>query len=176
MLTSSQELYNYKEFLAFTPQYPPKDISGIWHHRVNTHRGGERRVCSSLFHTVIPPPHCLSLPYQVQHILCREALSCSLISSFPIALQTIELWIKAAENDQFQISPAASTEILQHTVWRTWLFIADSYERWLHYQFSLPPLYISLLKVGRILRFELRSERVNLIRSALHMWQDIRGV
>ena len=30
----------------------------------------------------------------------------------------------------FQISPAASPEILHHTVWRTWLFIAYSDERW----------------------------------------------
>ena len=29
-----------------------------------------------------------------------------------------------AKSDQFQISPAASPEILHHTVWRTWLFIA----------------------------------------------------
>ena len=33
-----------------------------------------------------------------------------------------------AKSDQFQISPAASPEILHHTVWRTWLCIA--YSRW----------------------------------------------
>ena len=33
------------------------------------------------------------------------------------------------KSDQFQISPAASPEILHHTVWRTWLFIAYSDER-----------------------------------------------
>ena len=44
--------------------------------------------------------------------------------------------------DQFQITPAASPDILHHTVWRTWLFIAYSDERWLYYQFSLPHLYI----------------------------------
>ena len=43
---------------------------------------------------------------------------------------------------QFQISPAASLEVLHHTVWRTWLFIAYSDERWLYYQFSLLHLYI----------------------------------
>ena len=35
------------------------------------------------------------------------------------------------ESDQCQNSPAASPEILCHTVWRTWLFIAYSDERWL---------------------------------------------
>ena len=34
------------------------------------------------------------------------------------------------ESDQCQISPAASQEILHHTVRRTWLFIAYSDERW----------------------------------------------
>ena len=48
------------------------------------------------------------------------------------------------KNDQFQISPAASLAILHHTVWRTWLFIAYSDERWFYYQFSLLHLYISL--------------------------------
>ena len=42
------------------------------------------------------------------------------------------------KSDQFQIPPATSPEILHHTVWRTWLFIAYSDERWLYYQFSLP--------------------------------------
>ena len=32
------------------------------------------------------------------------------------------------------------------TVWRTWLFIAYSDERWLYYQFSLPHLYIFSIK------------------------------
>ena len=35
------------------------------------------------------------------------------------------------ESDQCQISPAASPEILHHTVRRTWLFIAYSDEKWL---------------------------------------------
>ena len=35
------------------------------------------------------------------------------------------------ESDQCQNSPAAPPEILHHTVWRTWLFIAYSDERWL---------------------------------------------
>ena len=40
------------------------------------------------------------------------------------------------KSDQFQISPTASQGIFQHTVLRTWLFIAHSHERWLYYQFS----------------------------------------
>ena len=43
-----------------------------------------------------------------------------------------------------EISPATSPEILHHTVWRTWLFIAYSDERWSRYQFSLPHLHVSL--------------------------------
>ena len=43
------------------------------------------------------------------------------------------------KSDQLQISPAASPEILPHTVWRTWLLIACS-----SINFSLPHLYISL--------------------------------
>ena len=50
------------------------------------------------------------------------------------------------ERDQCQISPAASPEILQHTVRRTWLFIAYSDERWLKYKFSLHHLCILSLK------------------------------
>ena len=42
------------------------------------------------------------------------------------------------ESDQCQISPAASPEIWHHIVWRTWLFIAYTDERWLYHQFSLP--------------------------------------
>ena len=38
-------------------------------------------------------------------------------------------------------SHEALPEILHHTVWRTWLFVAYSDERWLCYQFSLPHRY-----------------------------------
>ena len=34
------------------------------------------------------------------------------------------------KSDQCQISPAASPEILHHTVWRTWLFTSYSDKRW----------------------------------------------
>ena len=54
------------------------------------------------------------------------------------------------KSGQCQISLAASPEILHHTVWRSWLFIAYSAEKWL----ILPILTTSLihfhLKVGRM--------------------------
>ena len=56
----------------------------------------------------------------------------------------------APKGDQFQISPSASPEILHHTVWRTWLFMAYSDERRLCYQLS----------TRRNVLFELGSERV----------------
>ena len=65
------------------------------------------------------------------------------------------------ESDQYQISPAASSEIWHHTVWRTWLFIAYSDERWLYYKFSLPHSYNCSLKGCENALFELRSESVN---------------
>ena len=52
-------------------------------------------------------------------------------------------------SDQFQTSPAASPEILHHTVWKIWLFIAYSDERWLYYQFSLPHSQIYLQRLGK---------------------------
>ena len=49
------------------------------------------------------------------------------------------------KSDQCQISPAASPEILHHTVRRTWLSIAYSDERWLYYEFSLYTSFIHFL-------------------------------
>ena len=66
------------------------------------------------------------------------------------------------ESDQCQNSPAASQEILHHTVWRTWPFIAYSDEKWLYYKFSLHHSYNRFLKGWENTLFELRSERVNL--------------
>ena len=65
------------------------------------------------------------------------------------------------ESDQCQNSPAASQEIWHHTVWRTWLFIAYSDEKWLYYKFSLHHSYNCFLKGWENTLFELRSERVN---------------
>ena len=66
------------------------------------------------------------------------------------------------ESDQCQISPPAPPEILHHTVWRTWLFIAYSDEKWLYYKFSLHHSYNRFLKGWENTLFELRSERVNI--------------
>ena len=60
-------------------------------------------------------------------------------------------------------SPAASQEIWHHTVWRTWLFIAYSDEKWLYYKFSLHHSYNRFLNGWENTLFELRSERVNLL-------------
>ena len=51
---------------------------------------------------------------------------------------------------KFPLQPhrTRAPEMLPHTVWRTWLFIAHSDEIWLYYQLSLPHLYFSLQKVG----------------------------
>ena len=65
------------------------------------------------------------------------------------------------KSDQCQISPAASPEILHHTVWRTWLFIAYSDERWLYYQFSRRFTNTVLFKrLGECIFLKLRSERL----------------
>ena len=63
---------------------------------------------------------------------------------------------------QCQISPAASPEISHHTVWRTWLFIAYSDERWLYYQFLVPHLYIFFLRGWENALIELGTEGVPL--------------
>ena len=64
------------------------------------------------------------------------------------------------ESDQCQNSPVASQEIWHHTVWRTWLFIAYSDEKWLYYKFSLHHSYNHFLKGWENTLFELRSKRV----------------
>ena len=84
-----------------------------------------------------------------------------------------QLWANSAicfnpftpESDQCQNSPAASQEIWHRTVWRTWLFIAYSDEKWLYYKFSLHHSYNRFLKGWENTLFELRSERVNLDQS-----------
>ena len=73
---------------------------------------------------------------------------------------------------QLQISPAASPEILHHTVWRTWLFIAYSDERWLYYQFSLHNLYVSFIEGWENLLFELGSEG---LKSSSQDWRKVVG-
>ena len=73
------------------------------------------------------------------------------------------------ESDQCQNSPAASQEIWHHTVWRTWLFIAYSDEKWLYYKFSRHHSYNRFLKGWENTLFELRSERVKQISGG--MWR-----
>ena len=67
------------------------------------------------------------------------------------------------QSDQCQNSPAASQEIWHHTVWRTWLFIAYSDEKWLYYKFSLHHSYNRFLKGWENTLFELRSEKDNMM-------------
>ena len=68
------------------------------------------------------------------------------------------------ESDQCQNSPAASQEIWHHTVWRTWLFIAYSDEKWLYYKFSYKSLIQSLFeRLG-----EYRSEGVKKFKNSCH--------
>ena len=66
------------------------------------------------------------------------------------------------KSDQFHIFPAASPEILSHTVWRTWRFMAYLDERWLYYQFSVAShIHFSLGRLGECTTvFELGSETV----------------
>ena len=64
------------------------------------------------------------------------------------------------KSDQFQISPAASPEILHPTVWRTWLFIPYSEGRRSYVPILLSSLIHFSLKGLENLLFELGSERV----------------
>ena len=73
------------------------------------------------------------------------------------------------ESDQCHISPTASREIWHHTVWRTWLFIAYSDEKWLCYKFLLHHPYSRFLKGWENTLFELRSERVKT-EHRLYLW------
>ena len=95
-----------------------------------------------------------------------RASSVFLVHNFMLRLTLAKCWVLGQvltfnpftpKSDQFQISPAASPEIWHHTVWRTWLFIAYSDERWFYYQFSLPHLYISLWEGWENVLFELGS-------------------
>ena len=63
------------------------------------------------------------------------------------------------KSDQVQISPAASPVILHHTVWRIWLFIAYSDEKWLYYQIRIASLIHFCIKGWENVLFELGSER-----------------
>ena len=84
------------------------------------------------------------MQYAIVHIclfLSDQASMGTQVSPFP------------PKSDQFQISPAASPKILHHTVWRTWLFIAYSNERWSYYQFSPLLTYTFLFETVRRMSF-----------------------
>ena len=80
------------------------------------------------------------------------------------------------KSDQFKISPAAWPEIiyLHYTVWRTWLFIAYSDERWLYNQFSLNLTHTFLFKIWENLLFELGSVWVKQEESSSCAWSEDR--
>ena len=90
-----------------------------------------------------------------EFFLLSPALCIALCPPTPIRVNPF-----TPESDQCLISPAASQEIWHHTVWRTWLFIAYSDDRWLYYKFLLPHSYFSSLKGWENVLFKLRSERV----------------
>ena len=49
-----------------------------------------------------------------------------------------------------QISPAASSEILHHAIWRTWPFIAPLIWKWIILPIHIPQLIRFSLEVGRM--------------------------
>ena len=103
--------------------------------------------------------------YYLCVVLASKELSNTLLV-YALDLKSQALNPFAPKSDQCQISPAASPEMLHHTVWRLWRFIAYSDERWSYYQFSLPHLFISSYCVMYNISGEaaLRSERKGLER------------
>ena len=67
----------------------------------------------------------------------------------------------STKSDQLLNSPAASPEIEHHAVWRTWLFIAYSDERWFFVPFLTTSLKHFSLEDWENILFELGSERAN---------------
>ena len=124
-----------------------------------------RRMAAKNWHQGNAPVFHLVSSILSQWLLHKMTKFSLLVSTFSLASIPTDKLINpfTPESDQFQISPAASPEILHHTVWRTWLFIAYSDERWLYYQFSLPHLYISLYEGWENALLELGSERVKCI-------------
>ena len=73
------------------------------------------------------------------------------------------------KSDQFQISPAASPEILQHTVWRTWRFIAYPDGKWLYYKILTASLINFSIKVGRMHYLNLGVKGLSLLQASCHL-------
>ena len=67
-----------------------------------------------------------------------------------LTLQTPFTYSRSWKGSTNPFTPKSDHFSDQITVWRTWLFIAYSDERWLYSQFSLHHLHISLFKVGRM--------------------------
>ena len=113
----------------------PKLLAAIFSTKISQHCvGGWAKAFSSWFdqvHTITEPERDMDIFYQY-HWLNGLQENCSRFNPL------------TPHSDQFQISPAASPEILHHPVWRSWLFIAYSHERWLYCHFSVPHLYVSL--------------------------------
>ena len=80
-----------------------------------------------------------------------------LVLNTSVLVEKFQLNPFTPKSDQYQISPPASPVILHHTVWRTWLFIAYSDERWLYHQFSLPHSHISFKKGWESVTFDLST-------------------
>ena len=114
----------------------------------------------------IPFPETIWIPNTTRLLLCMNnsvgqlKLRSRMCQSF-WSLMSQTMWLEACEaawlqtdsqdkhtkSDQFQISPAASPEILHPTVWRMGPFIAYSDERWIYYQYShYLTVYILCLK------------------------------
>ena len=96
--------------------------------------GAQRGLCDRFCENFLPTRPCRLPPRGLNESLDSPPLHIVKVGS---------LHPFTPKSDQCRISPAASPEILHHTVWRTWLFIAYSDERWLYCnQFSLPRVYI----------------------------------
>ena len=80
--------------------------------------------------------------------------------------------VRPSKSDQYQISPAPSPEISHHTIWRTWLFIAYSDERWTSCQILTALLIHFSLKGWDNVLFKLGSERVKLRTRAMTICTD----
>ena len=100
------------------------------------------------------------------HVACAHRTDCNFISN-----QTADCWATiscllnrvqfvglnpfTSKSDQFQISPAASPEILHYTVWRTWLFVA-----YLHDDYTTVSHFLACTFFFK--RLELESIRVKI--------------
>ena len=83
------------------------------------------------------------------------------------------------KSDQFQISPAASPEILHHKVWRNWLFITYSDERWLYNQLycitrNITPQSMKKLAFYNLLRWKMIVQPIILHHSYLSLFKVAR--